>query len=149
MKKSFLSCNHRLARLTYAKKYVQLTPEAWEGILFTTKPNWSFKVLWTGSVCRRKHEAFSEKATFSTFKNGRDAVLVLGYICGKGVGRIHIGSESTIGDYYCKVLRTKVPTPRSLKIYSPLPRSYWIIFLLTKPNLPGRAFKNSLRKILN
>ncbi|KAG3060067.1 hypothetical protein PI125_g24938 [Phytophthora idaei] len=66
------------------------------------------------SVWRRKHEAFSDKCVLPTFKSGRQAVMVWGYICGNGFGTLHIYSESVTGEYYRHILQSEIPITKLL-----------------------------------
>ncbi|OWZ00936.1 hypothetical protein PHMEG_00027772 [Phytophthora megakarya] len=76
-KKTYLSRIHMKKRLAYAKKYKDMTADAWEKVLFTDEG----MVEMHGksgyvSVWRRTHEAFNPKCVLPTFKNSRKSVLI-------------------------------------------------------------------------
>ncbi|OWZ11875.1 LOW QUALITY PROTEIN: Transposase [Phytophthora megakarya] len=92
----YLSRIHKKKRLAYAKKYKDMTADAWENVLFTV-------VEMHGksgyvSVWRRTQEAFNPKCALPTFKSSRKSVMNWSSIC----------------EYYRYILRSEIPITKAL-----------------------------------
>ncbi|KAG2772774.1 hypothetical protein PC116_g21817 [Phytophthora cactorum] len=86
---------------------------AWGNVVFTDEASVELHGT-TGrvTVWRRTHEAFHEKCVMSTFKSGRQSLMVWSSISADGVGTMHFCEKNVDGEWYRHILHSEVPFTR-------------------------------------
>ena len=81
-----LTQRHKKATVEYAKTYVTKPQSFWENILWTETKVELFSKGHYGTVYRKRNEAFKEKNTAPTVKNGGGSEMSWGCFAASGIG---------------------------------------------------------------
>lgn len=104
-KKPFLSKQHKMRRLDFAKKYVSMPIKYWKRVLWSDESKFNLKTSdGAQKVWRKPGEAFSLSCVRGTVKHGGGNVMVWGCMSWKGVGNIEFIEDIMNADHYISIL---------------------------------------------